>query len=84
MGAIRRWCRVNFSDGGLTNMDNDKARAYCACSACGLGVLIFFSRLSFFFYFSLLLEWTNDMILRHFHSYFSYMATKGGWWTGCV
>ena len=36
--------------GRPTNLDNSRARAYCACSRCGLGLFgHFFSRLSFFF-----------------------------------
>ena len=36
------------------NLDNSRARAYCACSMCGCGCLdIFFSRLSFLSSFSL-------------------------------
>ena len=34
--------------GRPTNLDNSRARAYCACSRCGLGLFgHFFSRLSF-------------------------------------
>ena len=37
-----------------TNLDNSRARAYCACSGCGWGLFgHFFSRLSFLFSFSL-------------------------------
>ena len=40
--------------GRPTNLDNSRARAYCACSRCGWGCLdIFFSHLSFLFSFSL-------------------------------
>ena len=40
--------------GRLTNLDNSRARAYCACSRRGLGLFgHFFSRLSFLFSFSL-------------------------------
>ena len=40
--------------GRLTNLDNSRARAFCACSRCGLGLFgHFFSRLSFLFSFSL-------------------------------
>ena len=36
------------------NLDNSRARAYCACSGCGWGLFgHFFSRLSFLFSFSL-------------------------------
>ena len=35
------------------NLDQSRARAYCACSRCGLGIVwTFFSRLSFLFSFS--------------------------------
>ena len=34
--------------GRLINLDNRKAKAYCACSRCGWGVLcIFFYHISF-------------------------------------
>ena len=40
--------------GRPTNLDDSRARAYCACSRCGWGLLgHFFSRLSLFFSFSL-------------------------------
>ena len=46
--------------GRPTNLDNSRARAYCACSRCGLGNLdIFFSRLSFLFSFSLSGRWAD-------------------------
>ena len=36
--------------GGPTNLDDSRARAYCACSRCGWGLFgHFFSHLSFFF-----------------------------------
>ena len=36
------------------NLDNSRARAYCACSRCGWGLFgHFYSRLSFLFSFSL-------------------------------
>ena len=36
--------------GRPTNLDESRARAYCACSRCGWGLFgLFFSRLSFFF-----------------------------------
>ena len=39
---------------GPTNLDNSRARAYCACSRCGWGLFgHFFSHLSFLFSFSL-------------------------------
>ena len=38
--------------GRPTNLDNSRARAYCACSGCGL-FGHFFTRLSFLFSFSL-------------------------------
>ena len=41
--------------GRPTNLDNSRARAYCACSRCGGGLFgHFFSHLSFFFSFSLI------------------------------
>ena len=37
-----------------TNLDDSRARAYCACSGCGWGLFgHFLSRLSFLFSFSL-------------------------------
>ena len=40
--------------GRPTNLDNSRARAYCACSRCGWGLFgHFFSHQSFFFSFSL-------------------------------
>ena len=40
--------------GRPTNLDNSRARAYCACSRCGWGLFgHFYSRLSFLFSFSL-------------------------------
>ena len=40
--------------GRPTNLDYGRARAYCACSRCGWGLLgHFFSHLSFLFSFSL-------------------------------
>ena len=40
--------------GRPTNLGKSRARAYCACSECGWGVVwIFFSHLSFLFSFSL-------------------------------
>ena len=40
--------------GHPTNLDQSRARAYCACSKCGWGLFgHFFSRLSFLFFFSL-------------------------------
>ena len=42
--------------GRPTNLDNSGARAYCACSRCGRGLLgHFFSGLSLLFHFSLFL-----------------------------
>ena len=40
--------------GRPTNLDNSRARAYCACSRCGRGVVwtFFFSHLSFLSSFS--------------------------------
>ena len=40
--------------GRPTNLDNSRARAYCACNACGWGLSgHFYSRLSFLFSLSL-------------------------------
>ena len=40
--------------GGPANLDNSRARAYCACSRCGWGLFgHFFSHLSFLSSFSL-------------------------------
>ena len=39
-----------------TNLDESRARVYCACSWCGWGCLDFFSRLSFLVSFSLSLS----------------------------
>ena len=40
--------------GRPTNLDNSRARAYCACSRCGWGLFgHFFSRLRFLFSFFL-------------------------------
>ena len=40
--------------GRPTNLDKSRARACCACNGCGLGLFgLFYSRLSFFFSFSL-------------------------------
>ena len=40
--------------GRPTNLDESRAKAFCACSRCGWGLfgLFFFSRLSFLFAFS--------------------------------
>ena len=35
--------------GRPVSLDNGRARAYCACSRCGLGLFVFFCRLSFSF-----------------------------------
>ena len=40
-----------------TNLDNSRARAYCACSRCGWDCLDFFSHLFFLTSFSLSLIW---------------------------
>ena len=46
--------------GRPTNLDNSRARAYFACSRCGLGLFgHFFSRLSFLFSFSLSGRWAD-------------------------
>ena len=48
---MERWCWVNFRP---TNLDQSRARAYCACSRCGWGLFgHFFSLLSFLSSFSL-------------------------------
>ena len=40
--------------GRPSNLDHSRARTYCACSRCGLGMFgLFFSRLSFLSSFSL-------------------------------
>ena len=38
-GRVVRWCWVNSSVGASYNLDYSRARAYCACSRCGLGLL---------------------------------------------
>ena len=44
--------------GRPTNLDNSRARAYCACSRCGWGLFgLYFSPLSFLFTFSLSLKY---------------------------
>ena len=50
-GQVVRWCWMNFPvPGRLTNLDENKTRAYCACSGCGWGLFgNLFSRLSFLF-----------------------------------
>ena len=41
---MARRCWVNFQcRDGLLNLDNSRARAYCACSRCGWGLLGYFS-----------------------------------------
>ena len=41
--------------GRLTNLDESRTRAYCACSGCGWGLFgSLFSRLLFLFFFSLI------------------------------
>ena len=46
--------------GRPTNLENSRARAYCVCSRCGLGLFgHFFSRLSFLFSFSLSEGWAD-------------------------
>ena len=46
-------CKLSVP-GRPTNLDKSRARAYCARSMCGWGLFeYFFSRLSFFFSFSL-------------------------------
>ena len=43
--------------GRPTNLDESRARAYCACSRCGSGLFgLCFSRLSFLFCFSIFLR----------------------------
>ena len=43
-----RWYWVNSSAGASYNLDNSRARAYCACSRCGWGLFgHFYSHLSF-------------------------------------
>ena len=46
--------------GRPTYLDNSRARAYCACSRCGLELFgYFFSRVSFLFSFSLSGRWAD-------------------------
>ena len=46
--------------GPPTNLDNSRARVYCACNRCVLGLFgHFFSRLSFLFSFSLSGRWAD-------------------------
>ena len=52
-----RWCWVTSSAGASYNLDDSRARAYCACSRCGWGLFgHFYSPLSFLSSFSLSLE----------------------------
>ena len=64
--VVRRWSGGVMVLGKLsvperpTNLDISMARAYCACSRCGLGLFgHFFSRLSFLFSFSLSGRWVD-------------------------
>ena len=52
--------------GRPTNLDESRARAYCACSKCGWGLFgHFFSHLSFLFSFSLSLGETARYRLKY-------------------
>ena len=52
--------------GRPTNLDESRARAYCACSRCGWGLFgHFFSHLSFLFSFSLSLGETARYRLKY-------------------
>ena len=52
-GVVGRaiWCWINFSSGPErpTNMDNSRARTYCACKRCGWGVWTLSSCLPYIF-----------------------------------
>ena len=51
-GRVVRWCWVNFQCRG-DNLEYSRARAYCACSRCGWGLVgHFHSHLSFLSSFS--------------------------------
>ena len=53
---------VLAAGGRPTNLDNGRAKAYCVCSRCELGLFGYlFSRLSFLFSFSLSLGWMDDL-----------------------
>ena len=54
-GQVVRWCWINFQCRVCpTYLDKSRARTYCFCSRCGWGLFgYFFSRLSFYFSFSL-------------------------------
>ena len=50
-GRVVQWSWVNFSAGASYNLDDSRARAYCVCSKCGLGLFgHFYSPLSFLSY----------------------------------
>ena len=57
--------------GRSTNLDHGRARAYYACSRCGLGLFgyVFFSHLSFLFSFSL--SGMNGWVTCGLSTYFS-------------
>ena len=38
-GRVVRWCWVNFQCRGVLQFGFSRARAYCACSRCGWGVV---------------------------------------------
>ena len=47
-GRVLRWSWVNFQCRASYNLDDSRARAYCACSRCGWGLFgHFYSPLSF-------------------------------------
>ena len=53
-GRVVRWCWVNFQCRASYNLDDSRARAYCACSRCGWDLFgHFYSHLSLFSSFSL-------------------------------
>ena len=60
MVTVGRWCWVTFSAGGPTNLDNGRARAYCAFSRCGWGRSDISSLVYHFFSFTLPLRWMDD------------------------
>ena len=56
-GRVVGWCWVLLSVPGCpTNLDNSRARTYCACSRCGWGCLDMFSLVSHFSFLSPSLE----------------------------
>ena len=47
-GRVVRWSWVNFQCRASYNLDDSRARAYCACSRCGCGCLDIFTLLYLF------------------------------------